>query len=294
MKLISTLAALMALAFTCLSAPVFPASTNGNNTFFGTNTFLKIIIGQTSLNLTNGDVTYWTNMAGIWLGSPGLPGELHLWDDWSGWSTFYSFNLLTTNSALASEKLTGTVAAARLPGNVLTNGQSTATTLSNTITIKGGEVVVGANRIGSATTRLYDIMGYSSSLSMSKASAGSGFIIENSSTITGGGGAGVFRDSVSGGVKVSSASGGAATGTTNLAALDIYANTITVTNGVILPQIQFLPTNSIPASNIAVGVTNWIQCNVSNYAIGTYFATNSAGAAGSFLKSVFGTVSAFP
>jgi hypothetical protein len=74
----------------------------------------------------------------------------------------------------------------------------------------------------------------------------------------------------------------------------VVSSTLTATNGQIFPQLQFLPTNSVPPSNIAGGVTNWIQCNVSNYAIGTFFATNSSGAAGSFLKSVFGTVSAFP
>jgi hypothetical protein len=71
------------------------------------------------------------------------------------------------------------------------------------------------------------------------------------------------------------------------------SGTIIPTNGVIYYQLQFLPTNSIPASRLDLGITNWWFGNVSNYAIGTYFCTNNSGAAGSFLKSVSGTVSAF-
>jgi hypothetical protein len=70
------------------------------------------------------------------------------------------------------------------------------------------------------------------------------------------------------------------------------SRSIAATNGYVFPQLQFLPTNSIPVSS--AGITNWMQCNVSNYAIGTYFATNYLGPAGSFLKSVFGTVSTYP
>jgi hypothetical protein len=67
----------------------------------------------------------------------------------------------------------------------------------------------------------------------------------------------------------------------------IFKSNVTATNGLTLPQINWIPTNSIPASS--TGVTNWVLCNLTNNLSGTaisggptYVATNIA-AAGSFL-----------
>jgi len=69
------------------------------------------------------------------------------------------------------------------------------------------------------------------------------------------------------------------------AAVDVVAGgTLTATNGVIMPQLPWIPTNSVPAS--VEGNTNYLLVNLSNTVAGStggphYIVTNTA-AAGSF------------
>ena len=90
---------------------------------------------------------------------------------------------------------------------------------------------------------------------------------------------------------------------------NIYAGgTITATNGYVLPQLPWIPTNSIPGTNGSANntVTNWILVNLSNnFFIGgstyatypggpTWIATNSAVAGGFILKQPSWTTTLIP
>lgn len=76
---------------------------------------------------------------------------------------------------------------------------------------------------------------------------------------------------------------GAYPGNGNNSTLSLDRYGVTVNGGLSLPQLDWIPTNSIPSSSS--GVTNWVICNLTNSVGGggiTLVATNTA-AAGSFL-----------
>ena len=92
-------------------------------------------------------------------------------------------------------------------------------------------------------------------------------------------------------VEIANASG-LYTGPNMLIRTNISAGNITATNGIVLPQLVYLPTNSIPVGS--TGVTNWVLLNLTNYGP-ILIATNAAaGLAGSFQKITFGSPVPFP